>query len=189
LPSIFARKRSKQAFMQIRRATREDGSAVVELIRCLAEFESLPPPDAEAEARLLRDAFDAAPPRLEVWVAVDHDDDDDGGVAGGRAVEGSGEARGRRERVIAYAACFECYSTFRARPTLFLEDLFVHPSARRRGVASRMLALLRDEALRRGCGRFEWFVLAWNEDAKSLYRAVGAEIIPDWQLCRVDLQP
>jgi GNAT superfamily N-acetyltransferase len=166
LPSIFAGKRSKQAFMQIRRATREDGPAVVELIRCLAEFESLPPPDAEAEVRLLRDAFDTTPPRLEVWVAVDDDASD---------------------RVIAYAACFECYSTFRARPTLFLEDLFVHPSARRRGVASRMLALLRDEAVRRGCGRFEWFVLAWNEDAKSLYRAVGAEIIPDWQLCRVDL--
>ncbi|HKE20730.1 MAG TPA: GNAT family N-acetyltransferase [Kofleriaceae bacterium] len=179
--------------MQIRRATREDGSAVVELIRCLAEFESLPPPDAEAEARLLRDAFDRAPPRLEVWVAVDHDDDGDGDGDGDRdgdrAITGTGTASGRRERVIAYAACFECYSTFRARPTLFLEDLFVHPSARRRGVASRMLALLRDEALRRGCGRFEWFVLAWNEDAKSLYRAVGAEIIPDWQLCRVDLQP
>ncbi|HTE55694.1 MAG TPA: GNAT family N-acetyltransferase [Kofleriaceae bacterium] len=150
--------------MEIRRATREDGPAVVDLIRCLAEFERLPPPDDDAAGRLVRDAFERSPPRVDLWVA------DDGG------------------RVVAYAACFESYSTFRALPTLFLEDLFVHPSARRRGVATRLLAELRDEAERRGCGRFEWFVLDWNEDAKALYRGVGAEIMPDWQLVRVDLR-
>src|SRR5687768_10791825 len=88
-----------QAFMDIRRATPADGPAIVELIRCLAEFEKLPPPDAAAEARLLADAFGDRT-RLELWVA------DDGG------------------RVLAYAATFETYSTFRARPSLFLEDLF-----------------------------------------------------------------
>lgn len=149
--------------MDIRRATPEDGPAVVDLIRCLAEFEKLPPPDAAAEERLLRDAFATSPPRLEVWVAAE---------------EG---------RVVAYAACFECYSTFRAQPSLFLEDLFVHPSARRRGVATALLALLRDEAVRRGCGRFEWMVLDWNEDAIALYRAVGAEVMPGWRLVRVEL--
>jgi GNAT superfamily N-acetyltransferase len=150
--------------MHIRRATREDGPAVVALIRCLAEFEKLPPPDAAAEQRLLRDGFELDPPRFQVWIAVDEGD-----------------------RMVAYAACFECYSTFRARPTLFLEDLFVHPSARRRGIATRLLEHLRDEAIARGCGRFEWFVLDWNQDAKALYRTVGADIIPDWQLVRVDL--
>jgi GNAT superfamily N-acetyltransferase len=152
--------------MQIRRATREDGPAIVALIRALAEFENLTPPDAAAEKRLLRDAFDvdaSRPPRVEFWVA-----DDDG-------------------KVVAYAACFECYSTFRAQPTLFLEDLFVHPSARRRGLATRMLEHLRDEAVARGCGRFEWFVLGWNQDAKALYRSVGAEIKAEWQLVRVEL--
>jgi GNAT superfamily N-acetyltransferase len=149
--------------MDIRRATPDDGPAVVDLIRCLAEFEKLPPPDLEAERRLLRDAFATTPPRLEVWVAID---------------EG---------QVIAYAACFTSYSTFRARPGLYLEDLFVHPSARRRGVATRMLSHLREEARRRGCGRFEWMVLDWNEGAKTLYREVGATVLPEWQLMRVDL--
>ena len=149
--------------MNIRRASRQDGQAVVQLIRCLAEFEKLPPPDAAAEQRLIRDAFDAVPPRLELWVAEEED------------------------RVLAYAACFETYSTFRARPTLFLEDLFVHPGARRRGVARRLLARLRDEAVGRGCGRFEWMVLDWNQDAKSLYQAIGAQTMADWRLMRVDL--
>ncbi len=150
--------------MHIRRATIQDGPAVVDLIRCLAEFEKLPPPDQAAEERLLRDAFAAVPPRLEIWVAADED------------------------RVVAYAACFETYSTFRARPTLFLEDLFVHPSARRRGLAKKLLAHLRDEAVRRGCDRFEWMVLDWNRDARALYEAVGAETLAEWRLVRVDIK-
>jgi len=150
--------------MHIRRATPEDCPAIVDLIRGLADYEELPPPDDEAAERLRRDAFATSPPRIEFWVAVDDGD-----------------------RIVAYAGCFECYSTFRARPSLFLEDLFVHPSARRRGVARQMLAHLRDEAVRRGCGRFEWMVLDWNQDAKSLYAAFGAELMTDWRLVRLDL--
>jgi GNAT superfamily N-acetyltransferase len=150
--------------MHIRRATRDDGPAVVALIRSLAEFEKLPPPDEAAEQRLLRDAFATSPPRFELWVAVDDGD-----------------------RVVAYAATLEIYSTFLARPSLFLEDLFVHPSARRQGIARRMLEHLRGEAEARGCGRFEWLVLSWNEDARSLYRAIGARVEHDWQLVRIAL--
>ena len=150
--------------MVIRRATRADVPAVASLIRLLAEFERLPPPDDGAGDRLARDAFDCDPARVELWVA-----DDDGGS------------------VVAYAACFASYSTFGARPSLFLEDLFVHPAARRRGIARRFLAHLRAEAERRGCGRFEWMVLGWNQDAIALYRAIGAELQADWQLYRIDL--
>lgn len=150
--------------MHIRRATRDDGPAVVALIRSLAEFENLPPPDEAAEQRLLRDAFATSPPRFELWVAVDDGD-----------------------RVVAYAATLESYSTFLARPSLFLEDLFVHPSARRQGIARRMLEHLRGVADARGCGRFEWLVLSWNEDARSLYRAIGAQVEQDWQLVRIAL--
>ena len=148
--------------MEIRPARAADGAAIVSLIRALAEFEKLPPPAADAEERLLRDAFGTQPPRLELWVA-----DDDGPVA--------------------YAATFTTYSTFRMKPTLFLEDLFVHPAARRRGVATAMLARLRDEAERRGCGRFEWMVLDWNVDAQALYQKIGATMLPEWRLVRVDL--
>lgn len=150
--------------MSIRAARPGDGPAIVDLIRALAGFEKLPIPDAGAGERLIRDAFEATGRRrVELWVA-----------------EEEGE-------VVAYAAWFETYSTFRARPSLFLEDLFVHPRARRRGIATALLAALREEAERRGCGRFEWFVLDWNTDAQALYEKVGARMVADWRLMRVDL--
>jgi GNAT superfamily N-acetyltransferase len=146
----------------VRRAVPSDGPASVALVRALAEFEALPPPDEAAAARLVADAF-ADPPRYELWVAeLDGD-------------------------VVAYAATFMTYSTFRALPSLFLEDLFVHPRGRRAGVASAILARLREEALARGCGRFEWLVLDWNEDAQKLYAGVGAEEHSAWRLWRVTL--
>lgn len=151
--------------MRIRPARESDGAAIIGLIRALAEFEELPPPEASAEDRLLADAFGASPPRVELWVA------EQGGAGA----------------VVAYAATFMTYSTFRCRPTLFLEDLFVHPSARRRGVATAILARLRDEAGARGCGRFEWMVLDWNVDAQALYQKIGATMLPEWRLVRVDL--
>jgi len=89
--------------------------------------------------------------------------------------------------ISAYAVFFPTYSTFRARPTLFLEDLFVHPRARRQGVARAMLARLRTLAEERGCGRFEWNVLDWNVEAQALYASVGAKMMQAWRLCRVDL--
>lgn len=148
--------------MEIRPAGPEDGPRVLELIRALAAFEKLPPPDAAAERRLLADAFQAR--RFELWVAELAD-----------------------QGVVAYAACFTSYSTFRARPTLFLEDLFVHPGARRRGIATAMLARLRDEAAGRGCGRFEWMVLDWNVEAQALYTGIGATMLPEWRLVRIEL--
>lgn len=147
--------------MEIRPARVADVPRIVELIRLLARFEKLPEPDDEAARRLAADAF--AGGRLELWVA-----------------EQAGQ-------VVAYAACFTAYSTFRARPTLFLEDLFVHPSARRRGVATAMLARLRQEAEARGCGRFEWMVLDWNLEAQKLYAGIGASMLPEWRLVRIDL--
>jgi len=151
--------------MHIRLATSADGPAIVGLVRALAEYEKLPPPDQAAEERLLRDAFATTPPRVQFWVAADE-----------------------RGEIVAYAACFETYSTFRARPSLYLEDLFVHPAARRRGLATSMLAHLREEAERRQCGRFEWTVLEWNQDAMALYQGIGAEILHDWRLVRLDLR-
>jgi GNAT superfamily N-acetyltransferase len=146
----------------VRRAVPADGPAYVALVRALAEFEALPPPDDAAAARLVADAF-ADPPRYELWVAeLDGD-------------------------VVAYAATFMTYSTFRAMPSLFLEDLFVHPRGRRAGVATAVLARLREEAVARGCGRFEWLVLDWNTDAQQLYAGIGAEAHADWRLWRVTL--
>ena len=147
--------------MEIRPARAADGPRIALLIRMLARFENLPEPDDEAARRLSHDAFETG--RIELWVA-----------------EEGGE-------VVAYAACFTSYSTFRARPTLFLEDLFVDPSARRRGIATAMLARLRAEAEARGCGRFEWMVLDWNLEAQKLYAGIGARMLPEWRLIRIDL--
>jgi GNAT superfamily N-acetyltransferase len=145
--------------MEIRRARREDGEAYLELVQALADFEKLPGPDAGARERLLADAFGERPP-YELWVA------DEGG------------------RVVAYAVTFATYSTFLGRRGLWLEDLFVHPDARRRGIATAMLRHLEQVALERGCGRFEWNVLDWNVDAQKFYEGMGAQIMGEWRLVR-----
>jgi GNAT superfamily N-acetyltransferase len=149
--------------MDVRRAVPADGPGYLRLVRALAEFERLPPPDDAACERLLGDAF-SDPPRYELWVA--------------ELEPGT---------VIAYAVTFMTYSTFLARPTLYLEDLFVAPDARHRGVATAMMRFLKDRAGERGCGRFEWMVLEWNRGAQDLYVRLGADMKADWRLMRIDL--
>jgi GNAT superfamily N-acetyltransferase len=146
----------------LREGRRADGPAILSLVQSLAEFEWLPGPDDAAAARFLADAFGERP-FFETLVA-----------------ERDGD-------ILAYAIHFTTYSTFRMQPTLFLEDLFVHPRARRRGIATAVMARLRALAVERGCGRFEWMVLDWNAGAQALYREVGARQLDDWRLCRVDL--
>jgi GNAT superfamily N-acetyltransferase len=144
----------------IRRAGPEDAETLLELIRALAEYERLPPPDAEARARLLEHGF-GPQPQFEAFLA------EQGGAA------------------IGYAIVFETYSTFLARPTLYLEDLFVRPEARRQGAGKALLRTLAAEAVARGCGRMEWAVLDWNELARGVYRRAGAAMLDDWRLCRL----
>ena len=166
----FGRKLSTQGeacdslawMIRVRPATRDDGEVFLGLVQQLADFEHLDGPDPEARARLLDDAF-ADPPRFELFLAE---------------LDGA---------PVAYAACFSAYSTFRARPTLFLEDLFVAPTARRRGVARAVLAHLHELARERGCGRFEWMVLDWNENARALYESAGAVRQGQWMLYRIDV--
>jgi GNAT superfamily N-acetyltransferase len=142
----------------IRAAEARDLPAVVGLVRALADFEKLEGPD-DAAARRLADDFAAG--RYSLLVA------DDG------------------ERIVGYALFFFTYSTFLARPSLYLEDLFVHPGARGRGIGERFMRALAKEAVARGCGRFEWTVLDWNVDAQKFYRRLGAEVMSSWWTCRV----
>ena len=146
--------------VKVRPATPADGPAFLSLVRALADFEKLPGPTEDAGARLLEDAFGERP-RYRLFVA-----------------EVDGE-------VAAYAVTFETYSTFLAKPTFFLEDLFVHPRARRRGVARELMGFLVSEARRLGCGRFEWMVLDWNTDAQSFYDGLGAQRMETWRLYRM----
>jgi GNAT superfamily N-acetyltransferase len=91
----------------------------------------------------------------------------------------------RGGRVVAFALFFTNFSTFLARPGLYLEDLFVEPEARGAGIGEAMLTRLAQLAARRGCGRFEWSVLDWNVDAIRFYERMGATVMPDWRICRI----
>jgi GNAT superfamily N-acetyltransferase len=146
---------------RIRPARPSDAARFLALVEALARFEKLKPPDAAARRRLVRDAFGRR--RIEVLLAED----------------GAGD-------VVAYAVFFETYSSFLARPTLYLEDLFVHPDHRRRGIAGAMMRRLASIAKRRGSGRMEWMVLDWNRGAKWFYEALGASRLGRWQLYRLE---
>jgi GNAT superfamily N-acetyltransferase len=80
---------------------------------------------------------------------------------------------------------FHNYSTFLAQRGVFLEDLFVNPSARGHGVGRALLARLAQIAVERDCGRLEWFVLDWNDLAISFYRSLGASPMDDWTMFRL----
>ena len=133
----------------------------VSLIAALADYEHLDPPDDGAVARLRADAF-AAAPRFEAALAI---------AEGGRAV--------------GYAIWLETYSTFLARPTMFLEDLFVVGEARGSGAGSGLFDHVRLLGAQRGCGRMEWQVLDWNASAREFYHRRGAEWMKEWLLYRI----
>jgi GNAT superfamily N-acetyltransferase len=88
---------------------------------------------------------------------------------------------------IGFALFFANYSTFLTRPGIYLEDLFVLESHRRQGVGRGLLAEVRRIAEARGAGRLEWSVLDWNASAIAFYRRLGAEVLPDWRICRIVL--
>jgi GNAT superfamily N-acetyltransferase len=87
--------------------------------------------------------------------------------------------------VVAFALFFTNFSTFLARPGLYLEDLYVQPAHRGRGLGRALLERLGALAVERGYGRFEWSVLDWNENAIRFYEKMGASLLPDWRICRV----
>ena len=141
----------------VRKATKSDSSTLLRLIESLAEYEHLTPPDAVAKERLISDMF-RENPRIEASLAF------------------------ADETPAGYTLMFETYSSFLARPTLFLEDLFVLPEYRGKGVGYALFKALVAEADRRGCGRVEWAVLDWNKLAIEFYERLGATHLKEW-LC------
>ncbi len=87
--------------------------------------------------------------------------------------------------VVAFALFFHNFSTFLTRKGLYLEDLYVRQSHRGKGYGTQLLSKLAQLAVERNCGRFEWSVLDWNEPAIGFYKTMGAEIMPEWRICRV----
>ena len=93
-----------------------------------------------------------------------------------------GEADGE---VVTFALFFHNFSTFLTRKGLYLEDLYVRQAHRGKGYGGAMLKKLAQIAVERDCGRFEWCVLDWNEPAINVYKAMGADILPEWRVCLV----
>ncbi len=144
----------------IRRAKSSDSKQFVALVLGLAEFEKLDPPSEAGRKRLADDVFNKKRVRLFV------------------AEEG--------KKLVGYALYFYTYSSFLAKPSLYLEDLFVLPDFRKEGVGFALFRRCVDEAISNGCGRMEWAVLAWNEKAIRFYERLGARRLSDWQTYRLD---
>ena len=147
----------------LRAATPRDVPDLVRLIRALAEYERLTHLLQIDEPKLHAQLFGPRP-AAEAMVATL------AGVAG---------------RVVGFALHFANFSTFLCRPGLYLEDLFVEPEHRGLGIGKALLRALAALAVERGCGRFEWSVLDWNEPSIRFYEAMGASVLPDWRICRV----
>jgi GNAT superfamily N-acetyltransferase len=144
----------------IRAAEPRDLEAIVRLITGLAEFERLTHLLVVTPETLRPHLFGERP------------------VAEALVVE-------KEERLVAFALFFTNFSTFLGRPGLYLEDLFVEPEQRGAGIGEALLTRLAQLAVSRGCGRFEWSVLDWNENAIRFYERMGATVMPDWRICRV----
>ena len=91
----------------------------------------------------------------------------------------------RGGRAVGFALFFTTFSTFLARPGLYLEDVFVEPAHRGHGIGKAMLRHLAQLCVERGCGRFEWRVLDWNEPSIRFYESLGGRVLPEWELVRM----
>jgi len=159
----------------IRRATLPDVSAIHALILELARYERLESQAIVTAEQLGASLFGSSPPQAEALV-VD---------VGPRAVSGPAEGAAPGPSIVGFALFFHNYSTFLGRRGLYLEDLFVLPDHRRRGHGRALLQELARLAVERGCGRFEWAVLTWNEPAIRFYRSLGARALEDWSIFRL----
>jgi GNAT superfamily N-acetyltransferase len=92
----------------------------------------------------------------------------------------------RHGRAVGFALFFTTFSTFLARPGIYLEDVFVEPAHRGLGIGKAILRHLAALAVERGCGRFEWRVLDWNEPSIRFYESLGGKVLPEWELVRMN---
>lgn len=178
----------------IRPAEPRDVPAIVGLITALADYEQL--------THLLEVTVDKLEPHLfgdrpaaqclvaEVTTQAAGDAGGDGTCDrdgdGARHIAGVGGGTDSAAGTIAgFALYFSNYSTFLAKPGIYLEDLFVLPAYRGTGLGRALLARLAEIAVERGCGRLEWSVLDWNQPAIDFYQGLGARVMPEWRICRV----
>jgi diamine N-acetyltransferase len=143
------------------RAARPDDSALIfALVRELADYEKLTH-EVDATPEAVAAALFAHEPRLFCDIA-----------------EWNGEAVG-------FAVWFLNFSTFRGRHGIYLEDIFVRPAFRKKGIGTALLARLAARCVEQGYARFEWAVLDWNRPSIDFYRSIGAQVMDEWKICRM----
>ncbi len=144
----------------IRPATAQDVPAILGFVRALAHYEHLEHEVVATEDSLRNTLFGPRPYAEVVFACVD-------------------------EEPLGFALFFHNYSTFLAKPGIYLEDLFVRPEARGRGLGKRLLSWLAKTTVERDCGRLEWAVLDWNEPSIGFYKSLGAVPMDEWTIFRL----
>lgn len=147
--------------LSIRSATRADLPLIAALIRALADYEKLAD-EVRFDEAVMGEKLFGPRPYAEVLIG-----------------EIDGTAQG-------FALFFHNFSTFEGKPGIYLEDLFVQPAARGSGLGQALLARLAALAVERDCARLEWSVLDWNEPAIGFYKKLGARLMDEWTVMRVD---
>lgn len=151
--------------IKIRKAKKSDGKAFLGLIKELADFEKLNPPDEKAQKRILKHAFSDTP-LINVLLAFDHS---------------SGQPDSNADKkAVGYAIYFYTYSSFLAKPTLYLEDIYISEDYRSKGLGRMFFEELNKLAEKKKCGRMEWAVLDWNVNAIKFYDKLGAKPLKEW---------
>ena len=153
-------KTRKNELLSIRPANEADVNLLAEFIRGIAEYEKLAD-EVVADEAILRESFFGSRPSAEALIA-----------------EWDGKP-------VAFAVFFENFSTFKGRSGLYLEDLYVKPEYRKKGIGKAILSHLAGIAVERGCPRFEWVVLDWNQNAIDFYENLGAKKMHEWQIFRI----
>ena len=146
--------------LAIRAAVKADSALIFALVRELAEYEKLSG-EVDATPEAISAALFSAQPRLFCDVA-----------------EWNGVPAG-------FAVWFLNFSTFRGRHGIYLEDLFVRPAFRAKGIGKALMARLAKRCVDEGWTRFEWAVLDWNKPSIDFYRAIGAQVMDEWRICRL----
>jgi GNAT superfamily N-acetyltransferase len=149
-----------QPSFTIRPATPDDVPAIVGFVRELAAYENLSH-EVTATVEQMRDQLFGPTPRAEVLIACEN------GIPVGLAL------------------FFHNFSTFLAKPGLYIEDIYIQPAHRGKGYGKALMISLARLAVERGCGRFEWTVLDWNQPSIDFYKSLGAELKPEWVITRV----
>ncbi|MGL5082593.1 MAG: GNAT family N-acetyltransferase [Microcoleaceae cyanobacterium] len=151
---------SLQVQFQLRPANPNDVPEIFRLIQSLADYEQLLH-QVTGTPELLSQHLFSSQPHIEVIVAESD------------------------TNLVGFALFFHNYSTFLTQPGIYLEDLFVQPDFRGCGIGKALIIRVAQIAVERGCGRFEWSVLDWNQTAIDFYKYMGADVLEDWRICRV----